>query len=151
FVHDHVVEGVEDAVADPRLEQRSALQLEVASGPAVERLPFIAELDLREEPETAGIDPQDRDARGRRLLRRPQQGAIAPDAHDQPGAVEVTGQRTRTFFRGGAVRPDTKPARLQLPARPHHRWAADVDARMADDSDGVSHGASNRAETHGSL
>jgi hypothetical protein len=53
----------------------------------VERLSLVAELDLRQEAEPARVDPEDWDMGGRRLLGRPQQGAIAPDADDEAGAV----------------------------------------------------------------
>ena len=71
FVHDDVVERIENPLANPRLEQRPALQLEVAGGPPVERLPFVAQLHLGEEPEATGVDPEHGDVGRRRLLGGP--------------------------------------------------------------------------------
>src|ERR1700674_2981594 len=147
LVYGHVVEGKKDAAVDARLEQGSALQREVAGRPAFERIPLFAKLDLRQEAKPTGVDPEHRNVGTGRLLGRPQQGAVTPDADDQAGAVELALQRARALLRGGAIGPDTKAARLELPSSLHHRGTADVDARMADDAHRVSHVASNAEGT----
>src|ERR1700730_10933051 len=111
---------------------------------------FASELPLGKKAETTGVDPQHRNVGGRRLLGRPEQGAITANTHDQPRAVEIAFQSARAFFCGRAVGPDAKPAALQPPACLHDRRSADIDPRVAEDADSASHGASNKAENPGS-
>src|ERR1700730_589525 len=143
LVHGYVVQDKKRAIGDAGLEQGSTLQREVAGRPALERLSLFAKLDLRQEAEPSGVDPQDRDVGGGRLLGGPEQGAVAPDADDQAGAVQLALQRSRPLFGRGAVGPDAKTALFEPAARLHHRGTANIDAWMADDANRVSHSASN--------
>src|SRR5260370_108240 len=147
LVHRHVVQGEKDAVVDPRLEQGSALQREVAGRPTLECLLLFAELDLSEEAQAAGVDSQDRNMGGCCLLRSPEQGAVAPDADDQAGAVQLARERAGALSRRREIGPPAKAAGFEPRASLHHRSTADVDPWMADDANRVSHLASDGERT----
>src|SRR5438270_309518 len=131
------------------LEQGPPLEREVPGGPAIERFPLFAHLDLGEEPEPTGVDAEHGNVSGRRLLGGPEQGAVAADADDQAGAVKGIDQGARALLRRRAVCPDPITALLEPAARLHHRRAADVDPGMADDADGLSHSASDTTGIRG--
>src|SRR5260370_15016008 len=115
LVHRPVVQGEKDAVVDPRLEQGSALQREVAGRPTLECLLLFAELDLSEEAQAAGVDSQDRNMGGGCLLRRPEQGAVAPDADDQAEAVYLAPVSAGAVFRRAPTGPHAHTPRFQPP------------------------------------
>src|SRR5436309_14335546 len=112
---------MKDAIADTRLEQGAPLQREVAGGPAIERLSLFAQLHLGEKTEATGIDPEHGNMSRSRLLRRPEQGAVAADAADQAGAVQGIDQGARALLRRPAVVPVRKTALHKPEDVFHHR------------------------------
>src|SRR5207245_10573955 len=122
-----------------RLQDGALLDQEVTGLPAVDGRLQVFHLDLHQEAEPAEVHPRHRDAGGGGLPGRPQQRAIATEAHQQASAVQVAAERVRHVLPGGAMVPNAESVPVQVIAGCPDRRQLGVNLRMVDESDRLGH------------